>query len=201
MALSPGSVLKGHYRIDALIGGGGMALVYRAFDLNLQRVCAIKQNMVTAVAAQQQFHTEAVTLASLNHAHLVRVLDHFSDVVGQQYLVMDFVEGENLDHYIRRTGPMPESQALAWMAGVLDAVAYCHSMGVIHRDIKPANLVRRHGLDSVVEPAAQRGRRTCPSGVGPAAWPAHLRRQHATRSWTHRRRYHARIGVHLAYLV
>lgn len=150
MTLQSGSVLKGQYRIDALIGGGGMAVVYRAFDLNLQRVCAIKQNLDTAAPAQEQFRLEAVTLASLNHAHLVRVLDHFMDVVGQQYLVMDFVEGENLDHFIRRTGPMPESQALAWMAGVLDAVAYCHSMGVIHRDIKPANLVRRHGLDSVV---------------------------------------------------
>jgi len=92
MALSPGSVLKGHYRIDALIGGGGMALVYRAFDLNLQRVCAIKQNLDTTPQAQQQFHVEAITLANLSHPHLARVTDHFVDTTGQQYLVMDFVD-------------------------------------------------------------------------------------------------------------
>lgn len=150
MALQPGMFLKSQYRIDALIGGGGMAVVYRAYDYNLQRVCAIKQNMVTDPAAQHQFHLEAITLASLSHPHLVQVLDHFSDISGQQYLVMDFVDGENLDSYVKRTGPAPEGLALAWMAGVLDAVAYCHGQRIIHRDIKPANLVRRRGQDNVV---------------------------------------------------
>jgi len=150
MTLQPGTFLKSQYRIDALIGGGGMAMVYRAFDFHLQRVCAIKQNMYTAAAAQQQFQLEAVTLASLHHAHLVGVLDHFSDMLGQQYLVMEFVAGENLDSHIKRVGPISERQALVWMAGVLDAVHLCHSKGVIHRDIKPANLVRRQDQDSVV---------------------------------------------------
>jgi len=142
-------VLKGHYRIDALIGGGGMALVYRAFDLNLQRVCAIKQNLDTTPQAQQQFHVEAITLANLSHPHLARVTDHFVDTTGQQYLVMDFVDGENLDAYVARNGPLSERQALAWMRGIFDALAYCHSQGVIHRDIKPANLIKRRGEDAL----------------------------------------------------
>lgn len=150
MAISVGTVLKGQYRIDALIGGGGMATVYRAYDTNLQRVCAIKQNMDTSTEAQRQFHLEAILLAGLSHPHLARVTDHFVDAAGQQYLVMDFVEGENLESYVARNGPVPEAKALAWMAGVLDAVAYCHGQGVIHRDIKPANLVKRSGRDTVV---------------------------------------------------
>lgn len=150
MAISVGTVLKGQYRIDALIGGGGMATVYRAFDTNLQKVCAIKQNMDTSPEAMRQFHLEAILLAGLSHPHLARVTDHFVDTSGQQYLVMDFVEGENLESYVARNGPVPEAKALACMAGVLDAVAYCHSQGVIHRDIKPANLVKRSGRDTVV---------------------------------------------------
>ncbi|MEI2692336.1 MAG: protein kinase [Anaerolineae bacterium] len=148
--IQPGVVLKGQYRIDALIGGGGMALVYRAFDLNLQRVCAIKQNLDTSPEAQRQFHLEAILLANLSHPHLSRVTDHFVDTTGQQYLVMDFVEGEDLDAYVRRTGPMTERQALAWMSGIFDALSYCHGQGVIHRDVKPANLVKRRGEDTVV---------------------------------------------------
>ncbi|MCB0198989.1 MAG: serine/threonine protein kinase [Anaerolineae bacterium] len=150
MVISTGSMLKGQYRIDALIGGGGMATVYRAYDLNLQRVCAIKQNMDASPEAQRQFHLEAVLLAKLSHPHLARVTDHFFDTTGQQYLVMDFVEGENLETLVARTGALPEAQLLAWMAGVLDAVSYCHGQGVIHRDIKPANLVKRRGQDEVV---------------------------------------------------
>jgi serine/threonine protein kinase len=148
--IQPGVVLKGQYRIDALIGGGGMALVYRAYDTNLQRVCAIKQNVDTSPEAQRQFHLEAILLAGLSHPHLARVTDHFVDTSGQQYLVMDFVEGENLESYVARNGPAPEAKTLAWMAGVLDAVAYCHSQGVIHRDIKPSNLVKCSGQDRVV---------------------------------------------------
>lgn len=150
MLIHPGSVLKGRYRIDALSGRGGMVMVYRAFDLNLQRVCAIKQNLDISPQAQRQFHTEAVLLANLNHPHLARVTDHFLDTSGQQYLVMDFVEGENLEDFVARHGPLSEAQALSWMRGVLDAVAYCHSQGVVHRDIKPANLIKRHGRNEVV---------------------------------------------------
>ena len=127
MAIQPGSILRGHYRIDALVGGGGMALVYRAFDLNLQRVCAIKQNLDSSPEAQQQFYVEAIVLANLSHPHLARVTDHFVDTTGQQYLVMDFVEGEDLASVVKRQGQIPAVQAQEWIGQVADALNYLHN--------------------------------------------------------------------------
>lgn len=140
MAIQPGSMLKGQYRIDALIGGGGMALVLIfALHLNLQRVCAIKQNLDTSPEAQRQFHLEAILLANLMLIPTCPgFTDHFADTTGQQYLVMDFVEGEDLDAYARRTGPMTDAQVLAWMSGIFDVRSHRHGQGVITADVKPA---------------------------------------------------------------
>ena len=140
MPLQTGQVLEQRYRIEALLGQGGMGAVYRAVDLKFNTPVALKENMMVTPDAQRQFTREAGLLHQLRHANLPRVTDHFA-VAGQgQYLVMDYIEGEDLKALLRRQGPLPEHQALNWICQVLDALDYLHSRQVIHRDVKPANV-------------------------------------------------------------
>jgi serine/threonine-protein kinase len=136
-------VLNDRYRIVKLLGQGGFGAVYRAWDINLERPCAFKENLDTSPQAQRQFEREAKILANLDHPNLPRVTDHFF-VPGQgQYLVMDFVEGEDLEQMLLRIGgSLPEPQVLSWIVQVCDALSYLHSQNppVIHRDIKPSNI-------------------------------------------------------------
>ncbi|MFM8322352.1 MAG: serine/threonine-protein kinase, partial [Chloroflexota bacterium] len=139
----PGAlVLLNRYRIEHELGRGGFGAVYRAWDQNLSRTCAVKENLDTSTEAQRQFQREATTLANLSHPNLPRVTDHFSLPSQGQYLVMDFVDGEDLASYLAREGRVPLDQALDWAFQALDALVYLHSRQppVLHRDIKPANL-------------------------------------------------------------
>ncbi len=143
MTLTIGQVLHDRYRIDALLGEGGMGAVFRAWDLRLRIVVIVKENRVDTPEAQRQFAREAGLLASLRHSRLPRVTDHFH-IPGQgQYLVMDYIAGEDLKQILRRQGKVPQSQALEWISHVLDSLEYLHSEGIVHRDVKPAN-VRYH---------------------------------------------------------
>jgi uncharacterized membrane protein len=137
-----GSTVQNRYRVDALLGHGGMGAVYRAWDINLNRPVAIKENLDHSPEAQRQFAREAGMLANLTHANLPRVTDYFFIPDQGQYLVMDFVEGEDLQAMLGREGQLPEDKALMWIAQVCDALAYLHSyrLPIIHRDVKPANI-------------------------------------------------------------
>lgn len=142
MPLTIGLVLVNRYRVVRLLGQGGFGAVYRAWDINVNRPCAIKENLDTSAEAQRQFAREAMVLANLTHPNLPRVTDHFL-IEGQgQYLVMDFIEGEDLEMMVKRQGPVAPEQALPWVAQVADALEYLHSRQppVLHRDIKPANI-------------------------------------------------------------
>ncbi len=145
--LNPGDVLQNRYRIASPLGQGGMGAVYRAWDLRLNIPVAIKEMIPqpgidphALAQLRQQFYQEAQVLARLNHPNLVRVTDYFEEW-GNAYLVMDFVEGQSLADLIAARGPLPEAQVLEWARQLLDALAYCHSKGVIHRDIKPQNII------------------------------------------------------------
>jgi serine/threonine protein kinase len=142
MPLAATQVLNNRYRIVALLGQGGFGAVYRAWDLNLKRPCAVKENLDTSAEAQRQFEREAELLANLSHPNLPRVLDSFLLPSLGQYLVMDFVDGEDLQALLDRLGPLPEAEVLPWIAQVCDALTYLHTQTppVIHRDIKPANI-------------------------------------------------------------
>jgi serine/threonine protein kinase len=142
MTLEQGAVLHGRYRIVEILGQGGMGSVYRAIDENLGVEVAVKENLFTTDEYARQFRLEAVILASLRQPNMPRVTDHFV-VNGQgQYLVMDYIEGEDLRQRMERIGNIPEEEAILIGASICDALAYLHSRKppVLHRDLKPGNV-------------------------------------------------------------
>jgi serine/threonine protein kinase len=151
MPLTLGHLLQGRYRILDLLGQGGMGTVYLAEDTHqVGRRCAVKENLLDPCASQsllvqahQQFLAEASVLDQLDHPNLPKISDYFREGDGD-YLVMDYVEGEDLESALQRIGgPLPEKPVLIWINQVVDALTYLHShrpRPIIHRDIKPANI-------------------------------------------------------------
>ena len=150
MQLTPGQLVNNRYHILRLLGQGGMGAVYLAEDNSLPgRQVAVKENADPSQSAQDQFKREAVILARLKHPNLPQVTDHFLTPSGSQYLVMDYVPGEDLDKILTRRGPLPEAEVVGWMVQVFDALEYMHTWvdpttgmltPAIHRDIKPGNI-------------------------------------------------------------
>jgi serine/threonine protein kinase len=142
MTLERGTILNNRYRVVEILGQGGMGSVYRAVDENLGVEVALKENLFTTDEYARQFRREAVILATLRHAHLTRVTDHFV-IEGQgQYLVMDYIEGEDLRQRMDRLGVINDEEAILIGAAICDALSYLHSRNppVVHRDIKPGNV-------------------------------------------------------------
>ncbi len=137
-----GITLANRYRVEKELGRGGFGAVYKAWDQNLNRICALKENLDTSSEAQRQFAREASILANLSHPNLPRVTDHFSIPGRGQYLVMDFVEGQDLETILHQEGTPAIDQTLRWALQVTEALEYLHGQvpPVLHRDIKPANI-------------------------------------------------------------
>jgi serine/threonine protein kinase len=136
-----------HYRIDALLGEGGMGAVYKAFDLNLARVVALKvmhRQFANQAEFQQRFLQEAQAAARLDHPSIVKI-HNFGIQAGFFYMVMEFVAGASLNAYIKRLQRMNQvvklSETLSVLAQVGDALGYAHRQGVVHRDVKPDNVL------------------------------------------------------------
>lgn len=142
MTLERGALLHKRYRIVEILGQGGMGSVYRAVDENLGVDVAVKENLFTTDEYARQFRLEAVILANLRHPNLPRVTDHF--VIGDQgqYLVMDYIEGEDLRQRMERMGNITEDEAILIGAAICDALAYLHTRKppILHRDLKPGNV-------------------------------------------------------------
>ncbi len=142
MTLERGTLLHKRYRIVEILGQGGMGSVYRAVDENLGVEVALKENLFTTDEYSRQFRLEAVILANLRHPNLTRVSDHF--VVGDQgqYLVMDYIEGEDLRQRMERIGTIGEDEAVLIGAAMCDALDYLHTRKppILHRDLKPGNV-------------------------------------------------------------
>jgi len=138
--LTIGTFLQNRYRIESLLGKGGMGAVYRAVDHTFNAPVAIKENLETTSWSQKQFIQEAQLLYQLRHPHIPRVIDYFLIPRQGQYLVMDYVPGENLEAIVKQYGSLGEAEALACMAQVLDALIYLHGQAILHRDVKPANI-------------------------------------------------------------
>jgi serine/threonine protein kinase len=142
MTLEQGSLLIDRYRVIEVLGQGGMGSIYRAVDENLGVEVAVKENMYTIEDYARQFRREALILANLRHPNLPRVSDHFIVEDQGQYLIMDYIEGEDLQERMERIGQLPEEEVIFIGATICDALAYMHSHNpvVLHRDIKPANV-------------------------------------------------------------
>ena len=143
MSLKTGQILNNRYRIVSLLGEGGFGAVYRVWDLHMECPRALKENLDITPESQQQFKRESQILDSITHPNLPKVIDHFVlDGIGQ-YLVMEFIEGEDLKEKINnQEGPLLEKDVLPWIIQICDALAFLHQQDppIIHRDIKPANI-------------------------------------------------------------
>src|SRR6266446_1027366 len=148
--LAAGTVLQRRYLIERLIGGGGMGMVYLARDQRLaNRPCAIKEMVDHFIDPQQRieaneyFAREADTLAQLKHAAIPAISDRF-DHQNRHYLVMEYVEGRNLEEELaQRGGPLPEGLVIDIARQLCDVLAYLHGLHppIIYRDLKPSNVM------------------------------------------------------------
>ena len=149
-----GTILGGRYRLVESLGQGGMATIFRALDTQLGRDVAIKllrPEYLEDPDFSSRFRQEAQNAASLNHPNVVSVYDYGEDPSGP-YIVMEFVDGEDLASILRRTGPLPPAQAARIAAAVARALAAAHARGIVHRDVKPGNvLIGRDGRVKVVD--------------------------------------------------
>jgi serine/threonine-protein kinase len=133
-----------HIEIIEEIGSGGTASVLKGVDLNNGRLVAVKvlwSNLFKSDEIKKRFIFEANQYLYLNHPGIVALKD-FIIKDDAYYLVMEYIEGQNLDEYINKvTGPMPENKAISTMLEILEAVGYAHKNNVLHLDIKPANIM------------------------------------------------------------
>jgi eukaryotic-like serine/threonine-protein kinase len=147
-----GDVLADRYRLDELIGSGGMSTVYRAQDAVLGRTVAIKVLHPQFNADGdyvERFRREAQLAAALSHPHIVKVLDRGRQN-GGQFIVFEYVDGETLKNLSDRAGPLPVGQALRFGVQVASGLAYAHQAGVVHRDVKPQNVLLNGSRDAKV---------------------------------------------------
>ena len=140
-----GSVVAGRYQVDKLIARGGMATVYLAHQVGLNRPVALKvlappPDADDAAAFEERFHLEARSLASLNHANIVTVYDFGETDDGRYYLAMEFVDGPKFSDLLR-DGPMPMERAIPLIMQVCTGLRYAHKRHVVHRDLKPSNIL------------------------------------------------------------
>ena len=142
-AIVGGTVIANRYRIEGLIGSGGMAHVYRATDLELEEVVAIKvfQQVVQNRAGLDRFRREMKLSRKLVHPNIVRIYE-FGTWRGARFITMEFLGGDDLDEFMVKAGggPIPTAVALRLMIQACDGLGAAHEAGVIHRDVKPQNL-------------------------------------------------------------
>jgi serine/threonine protein kinase len=151
-----GADLDGRYRIEKLIGEGGMGMVYLARHIVIEKPVAIKvlrAEVALDEAVTKRFVQEARAASRIGHPNIVDVTDFGTTKAGLTYQVMEFLEGQTLTQLIRETQPLPLARALGVIAQMARALGAAHDKGIVHRDLKPDNifLVKRDGRDDFVK--------------------------------------------------
>jgi serine/threonine protein kinase len=143
-----------NYRIEERLGEGGMGVVYRAVDINLERTVALKflsTELNRDPGLIERFQAEAKAQANLNHTNIA-TLYNFINVDGNWLIAMEYVDGENLEQLIQRVGVMQYQDAVPLFKQALLGVGFAHRFAIVHRDIKPANImINRHGIVKVMD--------------------------------------------------
>ena len=137
-------MIDNKYRVEQLLGRGGMGAVYRARDVRLDRLVALKvvrADLLGDTEARQRFRREAQIVAGLQHPSIVSVFDYGTFTGGGAFLVMELVRGEDLRHVLQREGWLDTERALKILSAVCAAIEAAHRQGVLHRDLKPENIL------------------------------------------------------------
>lgn len=139
-----GTVLAGRYRIERLLGSGGMGSVYRAEHVLMRKACAVKvlhREMTQVKEVVARFEREAVAAARIEHPNVAAATDFGQLENGSFYLVLEFIEGKSLARLIYEQGALAEERALIITRQIADALATAHAAGIVHRDLKPDNVM------------------------------------------------------------
>jgi len=138
-----GDVIAGRYDLHEVVGTGGMSTVYKAHDRLLERTVALKvlhPHYGSDTEHAQRFRHEARAVAQLSHPSIVTVIDR-GESDGRQFIVFEYVDGENLKQLCGRRGPLPVRLALELSLQIADGLAFAHAHGIVHRDVKPQNVL------------------------------------------------------------
>src|SRR6202047_80751 len=142
-AIALGSDFGTRYRIESLLGQGGMGRVYKAYDKDLDRTVAIKvvrEGAIGQVDALKRFKQELVLASKISHKNILRIHD-MGEVAGVRFISMAYIQGKDLQHIIRENPKMPLDRVLKFAQQIAEALAAAHAEGVVHRDLKPQNLL------------------------------------------------------------
>ena len=138
-----GKRLDGRYEMLEIIGVGGMAVVYKAFDNIDHKIVAVKvlkDEFITNEDFKHKFSNESKAIAVLSHPNIVKIMDvSFGNVI--QYIVMEYIDGITLKEYIEQQGRLNINEALYFITQILKALQHAHDNGIVHRDIKPQNIM------------------------------------------------------------
>ena len=138
-----GDILAGKYRVERVLGAGGMGVVVAAMHLQLDQRVALKFVLPEAITSQEaieRFSREARAAAKLKSDHVARVIDVGTLENGAPYMVMEYLDGCDLSQYVDRVGPLPCEEAADFILQACEAMAEAHAIGIVHRDLKPQNL-------------------------------------------------------------
>ena len=140
--VSVGQLVSNKYRIESILGAGGMGIVAEGLHIELSLRVALKflRPELGGVDVAARFRHEALALARLRSEHVTRVIDIGRLDNGIPYIVMEFLEGTDLAQELSESGPLPVAVAIDYLLQAIDALAEAHAVGIVHRDLKPANL-------------------------------------------------------------
>jgi eukaryotic-like serine/threonine-protein kinase len=139
-----GTLLAGRYRIEALIGSGGMGAVYRARHMHMRKAVAVKvlhKEMTAFPEVVARFEREAVAAGRIEHSHVVSATDFGKLEDGSFYLVLEFIEGQSLAKLVSKVGALAPLRALRITRQIVEALQAAHAVGIVHRDLKPDNVM------------------------------------------------------------